>query len=90
MMILILLLVSKCFVAPLHEPMSHESPPIIMTYDPLWIIKPANEQNLVSCLYAVEKHQADFNGFVETFSGHYPTTSQSGFVQARPQVAGAK
>jgi len=67
-----------------------------MVYDPLWIIQPTNEQNLVSLLRTDEKHPAAFviNGFVETISdhhsGYYPVSQLSGFVQARPQVAGAQ
>jgi hypothetical protein len=54
----LLLLVSKpCFVATLHEPMSHESPPIVIVHDPLWIIEPTMESP-VPVLYATHQEPA--------------------------------
>ena len=84
-LIVILLLVSKCFMVSLHDPpIRHENTPIILVHDPLWIIEPDNGQNLVP------HYSKDFiiKDFVKTNSdhhpGHYPISQLSGFVQARP------
>ena len=90
-LLVLLLLVAKCSVAPLLEHHSQQSPPIgIVAHDPLWIIKPDNVSNPVPSLRAVEEPQIpSLQGF-ENVSDHHPITSQSGFVLARPQVAGAR
>ena len=64
LLFVLLLLVSKpCFVATLHEPISHENPPIVIVHDPLWIIEPSSVQSPVPVLYTT--HQEPLVAFIQ-------------------------
>ncbi|MEI6426405.1 MAG: hypothetical protein WCO66_03565 [Candidatus Absconditabacteria bacterium] len=72
-------------------PLTDEQEPIIVFNEKQWLsLSDKSECSISIITRTTQQHVANHFGRLDLNSGHYPISQLSGFVQARPQVAGAQ